>query len=47
MEREEKELSPMTQVNTRIRATETVIVCKAMSIKGLCLGLFLLDTISA
>lgn len=41
-EREEKELSPMTQLNTRIRATETV-VCKAMSIKGLCLGFFLLD----
>lgn len=42
-EREEEELSPMTQLNTRIRATETVVVCKAMSIKGLCLGFFVLD----
>lgn len=36
MEREEKELSPMGPLNTRIRATEIVVVCKAMSIKGLC-----------
>lgn len=36
MKREEKELSPMAPLNTRIRATEIVVVCKAISIKGLC-----------
>lgn len=47
MEREEKELSLMTQLNRRIRAAGTVVVCKVISIKGLLLGFFLLDTISA
>lgn len=37
----------MTQLSRRIRVTETVVVCQAMSIKGLRLGFFLLDTISA
>lgn len=47
MERGEKGLSPMALLNMRIRATETAVVCKAMSIKWLCLGVFLLDAISA